>query len=69
MCQVICIMFFILILVVLPPFQIIRLTYTNLGGAILALASNAVHKLWKWQTSDGKVPLLLRATCPTILLL
>ncbi|GMY34068.1 WD40 domain-containing protein [Fagus crenata] len=38
----------------LLPVRIIRLTYTNLGGAILALASNAVHKLWKWQTSDGK---------------
>ncbi|XP_050286590.1 topless-related protein 4-like isoform X1 [Quercus robur] len=36
------------------PVQIIGLTYTHLGGQILALASNAVHKLWKWQTSDGK---------------
>ncbi|XP_065630534.1 topless-related protein 4 isoform X1 [Quercus suber] len=34
--------------------QIIGLTYTHLGGGILALASNAVHKFWKWQTSDGK---------------
>ncbi|KAK7851211.1 topless-related protein 4 [Quercus suber] len=33
---------------------IIGLTYIHMGGAILALAFNAVHKLWKWQTSDGK---------------
>lgn len=26
--------------------------YTNSGLAILALASNAVHKLWKWQRND-----------------
>ena len=64
-------MFSNLMLIVLSPFQIIGLTYTHMGGAILALAFNAVHKLWKWQTSDGKVwmPLLLRAACPTILLL
>lgn len=39
--------------------QISRLIYTNSGNAILALASNAVHLLWKWQRSDrnssGKV--------------
>ncbi|KAL9251834.1 Topless-related protein [Drosera capensis] len=29
-----------------------RLIYTNSGLAILALASNAVHKLWKWQRND-----------------
>ncbi|KAL0010728.1 hypothetical protein SO802_005836 [Lithocarpus litseifolius] len=38
----------------LSPVKIIVLTYTHLGGGILALASNAVHKFWKWQTSDGK---------------
>uniref|UniRef100_A0A5B7B7A1 Putative topless-related protein 4 isoform X2 n=1 Tax=Davidia involucrata TaxID=16924 RepID=A0A5B7B7A1_DAVIN len=32
--------------------RIIRLIYTNSGGAILALAYNAVHKLWKWQRSE-----------------
>lgn len=39
--------------------QISRLIYTNSGNAILALASNAIHLLWKWQRSDrnssGKV--------------
>ncbi|XP_059643467.1 topless-related protein 4-like isoform X2 [Cornus florida] len=32
--------------------RIIRLIYTNSGGAILALAYNAVHKLWKWQRNE-----------------
>lgn len=36
-----------------------RLLYTNNGVALLALGSNAVHKLWKWQRTDrnpnGKV--------------
>ncbi|KAL8158733.1 hypothetical protein V2J09_000270, partial [Rumex salicifolius] len=32
--------------------KISRLIYTNSGFAILALASNAVHKLWKWQRTD-----------------
>jgi WD40 repeat protein len=39
--------------------KISRLIYTNSGNAILALASNAVHLLWKWQRSErntsGKV--------------
>lgn len=39
--------------------QISRLIYTNSGNAILALASNAIHLLWKWQRNDrnssGKV--------------
>ncbi|KAI3738733.1 hypothetical protein L2E82_28853 [Cichorium intybus] len=30
-----------------------RLIYTNSGLAILALAANAVHKLWKWQRTDN----------------
>ncbi|KAK4479184.1 hypothetical protein RD792_014695 [Penstemon davidsonii] len=30
------------------PIKVSRLTYTNSGFAILALASNGVHKLWKW---------------------
>ncbi|KAF8393178.1 hypothetical protein HHK36_021419 [Tetracentron sinense] len=29
-----------------------RLIYTNSGVAILALASNGVHKLWKWQRNN-----------------
>ena len=29
--------------------------YTNSGFAILALASNAVHKLWKWQRNDRNI--------------
>ncbi|XP_048134056.1 protein TOPLESS-like [Rhodamnia argentea] len=33
--------------------RVSRLTYTNSGCAILALTSNAEHKLWKWQQSDG----------------
>ncbi|XP_057969141.1 topless-related protein 4-like isoform X2 [Malania oleifera] len=36
----------------LLPVRIIRLIYTNSGCAILALAHNAVHKLWKWQRSE-----------------
>ncbi|KAJ7958802.1 Protein TOPLESS [Quillaja saponaria] len=28
--------------------KIVRLTYINAGNAILALASNAIHLLWKW---------------------
>ncbi|XP_043721893.1 protein TOPLESS-like [Telopea speciosissima] len=32
--------------------KISRLIYTNSGTSILALASNAIHLLWKWQRSD-----------------
>ncbi|XP_010533140.1 PREDICTED: topless-related protein 4-like [Tarenaya hassleriana] len=32
--------------------KVSRLIYTNTGQAVLALASNAVHKLWKWQKND-----------------
>ncbi|KAI7980950.1 Protein TOPLESS [Camellia lanceoleosa] len=32
--------------------MISRLIYTNSGNAILALAPNAIHLLWKWQRSD-----------------
>ncbi|XP_022946241.1 topless-related protein 4-like isoform X1 [Cucurbita moschata] len=35
--------------------RVSRLIYTNSGLAILALASNAVHKLWKWQRNDRTV--------------
>ncbi|XP_076892120.1 protein TOPLESS-like [Bidens hawaiensis] len=51
-----------------------RLTYTNSGVAVLALAANGIHKLWKWQetvnNSTGKataseVPRMLK---PTVLM-
>jgi WD40 repeat protein len=32
--------------------RVSRLMYTNSGLSILALAANAVHKLWKWPRSD-----------------
>ncbi|WCJ30342.1 Protein TOPLESS [Euphorbia peplus] len=32
--------------------KISGLAYNNAGNAILALASNAVHLLWKWQVND-----------------
>ncbi|KAK4486313.1 hypothetical protein RD792_008984 [Penstemon davidsonii] len=32
--------------------KIVRLIYTNSGLSVLALASNAVHKLWKWQRNE-----------------
>ncbi|XP_038717839.1 protein TOPLESS [Tripterygium wilfordii] len=32
--------------------RISRLIYTNSGNAILALASNAIHLLWKWQRTE-----------------
>ncbi|KAK8914551.1 Topless-related protein 1 [Platanthera zijinensis] len=35
--------------------KIARLIYTNSGHAVLALTSNAVHKLWKWQKTDRNV--------------
>ncbi|XVE98358.1 hypothetical protein REPUB_Repub03eG0099500 [Reevesia pubescens] len=39
----------------LTAMRISRLIYTNSGVAILALASNAVHKLWKWPRNDRNV--------------
>ena len=36
--------------------QVVRLIYTNNGMALLALASNAVHKLWKWPRSERNLP-------------
>ena len=36
----------------LLPARVVKLIYTNSGGAILALAENAAHKLWKWQKSE-----------------
>lgn len=32
--------------------QVSRLVYTNSGMSLLALASNSVHKLWKWKRND-----------------
>ncbi|XP_029116430.1 protein TOPLESS-RELATED PROTEIN 2 isoform X2 [Elaeis guineensis] len=32
--------------------KVVRLLYTNSGLAVLALASNAIHKLWKWQRTE-----------------
>lgn len=32
--------------------KIMRLIYTNSGLALLALASSAIHKLWKWQRNE-----------------
>ncbi|XP_071712277.1 topless-related protein 4-like [Rutidosis leptorrhynchoides] len=31
---------------------IVKLLYTNTGSGVLALAYNAVHKLWKWQKTE-----------------
>ncbi|KAG9150918.1 hypothetical protein Leryth_003045 [Lithospermum erythrorhizon] len=33
--------------------KISRLIYTNLGNAVLALATNAIHMLWKWQRTES----------------
>lgn len=47
-------------------FQVTRLIYTNSGYAILALATNAVHKLWKWPRNErnptGKVLVFITLT-------
>ncbi|OVA18462.1 WD40 repeat [Macleaya cordata] len=32
--------------------KVVRLIYTNSGLAVLALSSNAVHKLWKWHRTE-----------------
>ncbi|XP_056176451.1 topless-related protein 4-like isoform X1 [Syzygium oleosum] len=45
----------------LLPTRIVRMIYTSSGGAILALAYNAVHKLWKWQQNEFN--LSGKATC------
>ncbi|KAL3645777.1 Protein TOPLESS-RELATED PROTEIN 2 [Castilleja foliolosa] len=36
----------------LTPSKVVRLLYTNSGLAVLALSSNALHKLWKWQRNE-----------------
>ncbi|KAL2612905.1 hypothetical protein R1flu_024597 [Riccia fluitans] len=48
----------------LPASKISRLIYTNSGVALLALCSNAVHKLWKWQRTDRNVTGKATATYP-----
>ena len=54
-------------------FQIIRLIYTNSGASVLALAYNAVHKLWKWQRNErnlmGKVLIYLSLVSFSIIML
>jgi hypothetical protein len=39
--------------------QVVRLLYTNSGSGLLALGSNAIQRLWKWNRNDqnpcGKV--------------
>ncbi|XP_077222242.1 protein TPR3-like [Tasmannia lanceolata] len=47
--------------------KISRLIYTNSGVAILALASNAIHLLWKWQRNDRNLSGKATATVPPIL--
>lgn len=47
-------------------FQVSRLIYTNSGCGVLALASNAVHKLWKWQKGDHN--LAFKVSLPPCLL-
>ncbi|CAL9151829.1 unnamed protein product [Musa hybrid cultivar] len=32
--------------------KVVRLLYTNSGLAVLALGSNAIHKLWKWTRNE-----------------
>ncbi|KAL0342139.1 UNVERIFIED_CONTAM: protein TOPLESS [Sesamum calycinum] len=44
--------------------MISRLIYTNSGNAILALASNAIHLLWKWQRSERNSSGKATATVP-----
>ncbi|XP_038711206.1 topless-related protein 4-like isoform X2 [Tripterygium wilfordii] len=39
----------------LQPAKVCRLIYTNSGLCILALASNGMHKLWKWQKNDRMI--------------
>lgn len=52
-----------------PLSKVSRLIYTNSGLAILALTSNAVHKLWKWPKNDrnasGKVSSSSSSSSPT----
>ncbi|CAN6459524.1 unnamed protein product [Victoria cruziana] len=44
--------------------KISRLIYTNSGIALLALASNAFHLLWKWQRNDRNISGKATASIP-----
>ncbi|KAJ3692551.1 hypothetical protein LUZ60_011646 [Juncus effusus] len=46
------------------PSKVVRLLYTNSGVALLALGSNAVHKLWKWQRNERNPSGKSTATAP-----
>ncbi|KAJ6863539.1 hypothetical protein NC652_040160 [Populus alba x Populus x berolinensis] len=48
----------------LTAMRVSRLIFTNSGVAILALASNAVHKLWKWQRNDRNLTGKATASVP-----
>ncbi|XP_077237998.1 protein TPR3-like isoform X2 [Tasmannia lanceolata] len=47
--------------------KISRLIYTNSGISILALASNAIHLLWKWQRNDRNPSGKATASVPPLL--
>ncbi|XP_031282058.1 topless-related protein 4-like [Pistacia vera] len=36
----------------LSPEKVVKLMYTHAGSAIIALANNAMHKVWKWQKNE-----------------
>ncbi|KAJ0452965.1 putative Topless family protein [Helianthus annuus] len=36
----------------LLPVKVIRLMYTHSGSGVLALAYNAIHKLWRWHKNE-----------------
>ncbi|KAJ0007855.1 hypothetical protein Pint_30139 [Pistacia integerrima] len=36
----------------LSPEKVVKLMYTHSGSAIIALANNAMHKVWKWQKNE-----------------
>ncbi|KNA11838.1 hypothetical protein SOVF_131310 isoform A [Spinacia oleracea] len=44
--------------------RVSRLIYTNSGFAMLALASNAVHKLWKWPRNERNLSGKATASVP-----
>ncbi|KAF8400581.1 hypothetical protein HHK36_013880 [Tetracentron sinense] len=47
--------------------KISRLIYTNSGTAILGLASNAIHLLWKWQRNEHNLSGKATANVPPLL--
>ncbi|ONH98383.1 hypothetical protein PRUPE_7G247300 [Prunus persica] len=46
--------------------RVSRLIYTNSGLAVLALSSNAVHKLWKWQRNERNTTKATASTVPQL---